>query len=63
MWNMGKTQETMSWLSFVVIGIRSSINLSWCMFETIFLCVNTTPFGNPVVPLEYGKTAISSGEG
>lgn len=29
------------------------------MFETMLLCVNCTPFGNPVVPLEYGRNATS----
>lgn len=30
------------------------------MLDTRLRCVNITPFGSPVVPLENGKTAMSS---
>lgn len=39
-------------LSFVVYSTIS-------MLLTKFLCVNMTPFGMPVVPLEYGNMARS----
>jgi hypothetical protein len=39
-----------------------SIASNWRMFAMIFLCLRMTPLGLPVVPLEYGMTAISSGE-
>lgn len=32
----------------------------WIMFETMFLWVSRTPFGNPVVPEEYNRKASSS---
>lgn len=30
-----------------------------CKVDTILLCVSSTPLGNPVVPLEYGRKAMS----
>ena len=30
-----------------------------CKLATRFLCVNITPLGSPIVPLEYGKAATS----
>lgn len=30
-----------------------------CKVDTIALCVSSTPFGKPVVPLEYGRKTTS----
>lgn len=38
----------------------SGESLCCAMLHTMFLWLSITPLGNPVVPLEYGRTAVSS---
>lgn len=45
-------------------SVKSILGWPTCsIFAKILVWVNITPFGSPVVPLEYGKMAISSGLG
>ncbi|ETN71561.1 hypothetical protein NECAME_19267 [Necator americanus] len=43
-----------------IITPRTNLSIISSMVEK-FLWVSITPFGEPVVPLEYGNTAVSSG--
>jgi len=53
-------------IKLTVIPRAGSVqHISWqslicAMFETMFLWLSITPLGSPVVPLEYGRTAVSS---
>src|SRR6185369_14662639 len=57
MWNSGSTARirSRSWNPS-----NASAPLIWQRFATTLRCVNITPFGSPVVPLEYGSTTTSS---
>ncbi len=53
MWKKGRKSST---TPLSVVMLSASV---WRMFAVRFWCVSITPFGRPVVPLEYGSTARS----
>lgn len=64
MWKNGKTHGKTSWCVSVVgrtNGVAPVLANSISQFVIMLVCVNSTPFGNPVVPEEYGKSDTSSG--
>lgn len=48
--------------NILVVGWYISPKQDWdiAILDTRLRCVNITPFGNPVVPLENGRTATLS---
>lgn len=63
-WKNGRTHGSTSWCESdvgITNGVFPVLANSISQFVIIFVCVNSTPFGNPVVPDEYGKSETSSG--
>ena len=67
----GLLLQIVTWMQCCVIGTHTISSyiyftsvfytyLNCSRLETILLCVNITPLGSPVVPLEYGRTTTSS---
>ncbi len=44
----------------ILVLAEARCAMHWQMFATRFRCVSITPFGSPVVPLEYGSATRSS---
>src|SRR3954465_11385198 len=55
MWKNGRTPMTVS------SAVSACTSRTWHRFATTLRCVSITPFGRPVVPLEYGSATRASG--